>query len=128
MAKASTTPDWMQYHTFEETTHLGTGAQGRCVLIRGPEGQLAVSKQITLNHLAEDAGKVHHEVKVLAALKHPHIVAYLVSFERPEMLCIVMEFADGGCLAEVLKAQAKRDVAFASEQVVRWLSQLGSAL
>ena len=118
----------MEYQAYEEGEHLGTGAQGKAVLIRGPQGQLAVSKQITVDHLPEDAGKVHHEVKVLAALKHPHIVGYLGSFERPGLLCIIMEYADGGSLAEVLKAQAKREAAFASEQVVRWLLQLGSAL
>eukprot|EP00966_Prymnesium_polylepis_P335379 7390743-Prymnesium_polylepis.1 len=83
----------VDFSTFEETTHLGTGAQGRAVLIRGlgsSAGVLAVSKQIALSNLAEDVGKVHNEVKVLAALKHPHIVAYLGSFERPGELCIIL--------------------------------------
>lgn len=37
-----------------------------------------------------------NEVKVLAALHHPNIVAYIESFMDHGNLCIVMDYASGG--------------------------------
>ena len=44
-----------------------------------------------------------NEVDVLRSLKHPNIVAYCDSFLEGRMLCIVMEFADGGDLSQLIK-------------------------
>lgn len=45
------------------------------------------------------------EASLLAQLHHPNIVAFLESFlcHNGQMLCIVMEFADGGDLEQLLK-------------------------
>lgn len=39
-----------------------------------------------------------NEVRILASIQHPNIVAYKEAFfeESTQILCIVMEFADGG--------------------------------
>ena len=40
-----------------------------------------------------------NEVRILASIKHPHIVAYKDAFvDQDKYLCIVMEYADGGDL------------------------------
>lgn len=41
-----------------------------------------------------------NEVRILASIEHPNIVAYKEAFyeESSQTLCIVMEFADGGDL------------------------------
>lgn len=44
-----------------------------------------------------------NEVDVLRCLKHPNTVAYCDSFLEGRMLCIVMEFADGGDLSQLIK-------------------------
>jgi NIMA (never in mitosis gene a)-related kinase len=46
-----------------------------------------------------------NEVKVLAQMDHPNIVAYHDSFERDGILMIEMEYADGGNLQEFLAKQ-----------------------
>ena len=46
-----------------------------------------------------------NEVKVLAQMDHPNIVAYHDSFEKDGILMIEMEYADGGNLQEFLAKQ-----------------------
>ena len=117
------------YSTWEEREVLGSGAGGTARLLRGPMGEMVVSKQVDIVGLpADEAAKVRQEIQILASLQHASIVAYLGSFERPSKLSIVMEFADGGSLAEVLSAQTARGAPFATETVCRWLTQLSSAL
>jgi NIMA (never in mitosis gene a)-related kinase len=43
-----------------------------------------------------------NEVRILASINDPHIVAYKEAFltDNPSALCIVMEYADGGDLYE----------------------------
>ena len=92
-------------------------------------GELVVSKQISLSGLPRDeVNKVENEVRVLSRLSHEHIVAYLCSFQRAGNLCIVMEYADGGSLADALASQAARAQPFSTATVSRWVGQLSSAL
>nr|XP_027223606.1 serine/threonine-protein kinase Nek8-like [Penaeus vannamei] len=49
-----------------------------------------------------------NECNVLAMLDHPNIVSYMDSFERDTVLCIEMEYADGGSMQQYLTQQVKR--------------------
>ncbi len=51
---------------------------------------------------ASDRQLALNEVKLLATMDHPNIVAYHDSFEKDGILMIEMEYADGGNLAEFL--------------------------
>jgi len=90
-----------------------------------------VSKEVSLSLLsANDLAAVENEVRILASLSHPNIVAYLASFplKAQQLLCVVMEYAEGGTLAQVIETHRLRREALASMHVVRWVGELGSAL
>ena len=45
------------------------------------------------------------EAQILKKLKHPFIVGFREVFKKSQKLCIVMDFADGGDLADLIKKQ-----------------------
>lgn len=49
---------------------------------------------------AKEKENALNEVRILASIEHPNIIAYKEAFfeESSQTLCIVMEFADGGDL------------------------------
>lgn len=51
---------------------------------------------------AKERQEAMNEVKVLAALHHPNIVAYIESFMDHGNLCIVMDYASGGIDIKIL--------------------------
>jgi NIMA (never in mitosis gene a)-related kinase len=86
-----------------------------------------VIKQINLAQLSasEKEGAVQ-EVKLLSELHHPFIVAYRESFLEGEVLCIVMQYCDGGDLTTLIKLQDGQF--FPEEQILDWFIQLCLAL
>lgn len=83
---------------------MGKGAFGHAVLYRRKtDGLLVIIKEINMLDLAaSDRQMALNEVKVLATMDHPSIIAYHDSFEKDGVLMIEMEFADGGNLADFL--------------------------
>ena len=51
----------------------------------------------------DDREMAMNEVKVLARMDHPNIIAFHDAFQRDGVLMIEMEYADGGNLAEFLE-------------------------
>jgi len=95
---------------FEHVKVLGRGAFGVALLVRdrnaggGRRGGLRVLKEIDLACLSLKARKeARAEASVLQALSHTNVVAYVDYFLEGTKLCIVMEFADGGDLADMVK-------------------------
>eukprot|EP00438_Fugacium_kawagutii_P030752 Skav217084 [mRNA] locus=scaffold1308:125731:130313:- [translate_table: standard] len=90
---------------YERLRELGRGSYGCAVLVRDRNSrQQRVVKEIDLSRMPSLAQKeAKNEVDVLRCLKHPNIVAYCDSFLEGRMLCIVMEFADGGDLSQLIK-------------------------
>lgn len=43
-----------------------------------------------------------NEVRILASISHPGIIAYKEAFIYENTLCIVMEYANGGDLAKLI--------------------------
>merc|ERR1719310_412441 len=73
----------------------------------------------------EDAVK---ESQVLSSLKHPYIVRYRESFHEDGWLCIVMDYCEGGDLADKIKKMRQSGKSFPEEQVLRWFTQAILAL
>ncbi|KAL1521320.1 hypothetical protein AB1Y20_020987 [Prymnesium parvum] len=120
------------YSKYKRVRLLGRGVHGAAWLLehRGT-GDKAVSKDVSLSLLSpEDLSAVENEVRILASLDHPNIVAYLASFslKKEELLCVVMEYAEGGTLAQVINDHARRKEELAPLHIVQWMAQLGSAL
>ena len=83
---------------------MGKGAFGSAILYRRKiDGLLCIIKEINMLELtASDRQMALNEVKIMASMDHPNIVAYHDSFERDGVLMIEMEYADGGNLGDFL--------------------------
>ena len=92
---------------YEEVQTLGRGAFGVATLVKSRSGgrrAFRVIKQIDLSVLSPAAlEESHKEVGVLRQLTHRHIVAYFDTFVKSNSLYIVMEYADGGDLASLIR-------------------------
>lgn len=104
---------------------IGEGAYGRAYLATDSQGNKVVAKVI-------DVGKVPHkerlaciqEVKLLATLDHPFIVRYIDSYLDGQNLHIVMNFCDGGDLADLIRSHEDRSEHLPEKQIIKWLTQL----
>eukprot|EP01064_Diplonema_japonicum_P031449 TRINITY_DN5624_c0_g1_i1.p1 TRINITY_DN5624_c0_g1~~TRINITY_DN5624_c0_g1_i1.p1 ORF type:complete len:764 (+),score=173.73 TRINITY_DN5624_c0_g1_i1:29-2320(+) len=85
---------------------LGKGAFGEAVLVKNSGGKYVVLKQVQLAQLTRKEQKeAENEIAILKRLNHPNIVSYVESFVEARVLCIVMEYVDGGDLAQRLKSR-----------------------
>ena len=74
------------------------------------------------------AHEVAHEVAALVGLAHPHLVVCPAAWLDGQQLLVFTEFCPCGTLAKRIKAHAQASDPIPSKVVVRWLSQLASAL
>jgi NIMA (never in mitosis gene a)-related kinase len=79
---------------------LGSGAFGKCYLVKSGSGDTNVIKQINMTELTEEEQRdAVKEAKILEAFSHPNIVKFKEVYRTKRgKLCIVMEFANGGDL------------------------------
>ena len=106
---------------------LGRGAFGTAYLVRRKSDSfLYVMKKLALEQLGQkERTEAMNECAVLTKLrKHPNIVSVLEHFEDDGRLCIVMEYADGGDLAQRIEHQAAGRMAFEENQVLDWFVQV----
>ena len=70
-----------------------------------------------------------HECEVMMKLRaHPNIVRVSEHFVEDGKLHIIMEYADGGDLAQRIEAEAAAKSKFPEEQVIDWFVQICLAL
>lgn len=86
---------------------LGKGAFGSALLVTERQsGKCFVVKQVDMSKMgAREREEAKKEVKLLGAFRHPNIVRYRESFVEGGLLCMVMEYADGGDLYRFLRDQ-----------------------
>ena len=88
-----------------------------------------VSKQITVDGMGHDElQKVENERRVLEIFQHKHVISYFCSWYEKNALHLVMEYAEGGTLADQIGAQAASRAPFPTTVVHRWVGQLCGAL
>ena len=99
---------------YEKIKSIGRGAYGTVYLCRRiPDGCLFIIKQIPVEEMSKDERQAAmNEVKVLAMLKHPNIIAYWDSFFEEKALMIVMEYAQGGTMYNFLEERKGRLLTF----------------
>ena len=106
---------------------LGRGCYGCAMLAAKQNGEKVVVKQINLSPLTHKEQKeAEREASLLSSLNHPNIVAFLESFvvlesESLKLLCIVIEYADGGDLSNFL---SKRTTLLPSSMIYRLFLQI----
>ena len=83
--------------------HIGTGSMGCARLVHTRDGKTLVCKEINVNGMSEkDRAEAVQEAEVLRQLQHPNIISMYEAFTEGASLCIIMEFADAGDLAQVV--------------------------
>ncbi|XP_052267888.1 uncharacterized protein LOC127869378 isoform X2 [Dreissena polymorpha] len=113
-----------------ETIHkLGKGGCGAVFLVRNKETRkLYALKTIELDDRKKTRTKeaVQKEAKILAQLKHPHIVLYHESFfdVNFEFLSIIQDYCDGGNLDDKIKHAAMKSKHFEETQIMEWFIQI----
>jgi len=109
---------------------LGAGSFGDVYLVKEvATGARAVLKEVELKGLAsKDLKAAHDEVTVLQRMKHHHIIGYRDSSVQGSLLLIVMDFADGGDLGNLIRQQEARGEPLAEERVCKIVAQAVDAL
>jgi Tol biopolymer transport system component len=88
---------------FEVTSLLGAGGMGEVYRARDTRLDRQVAIKILLDSFASDADRLarfEREAKLLASLNHPHIAQIYGLEEGGSTRALVMEFVDGGTLAD----------------------------
>jgi len=111
---------------YSKIKNIGKGNMGQCIQVRRNEdGKVLVMKLIDLSKMNKrERTSSLNEAKVLSSLTHPNVIRYVDSFlsRKTEHLCIVMEFAEGGDLANRIKLQYGRP--FTETVIVDWMLQI----
>ena len=107
---------------------LGEGGFGEAILVKRKSDNVEfVIKKVSLNGLGlEELSEALKEAEILKTLDSPYIVKYIESFTDNGMLCIVMEYAEGGDLAQ--KIVERRGNYFQEDEVMRHFIQIVHAL
>uniref|UniRef100_A0A915KEQ8 non-specific serine/threonine protein kinase n=1 Tax=Romanomermis culicivorax TaxID=13658 RepID=A0A915KEQ8_ROMCU len=113
---------------YERVKLLGRGAHGIVYLCkRLLDNKLVVIKEIPVEMKTFDERQAAlGEVKLLDLLDHPNIIGYDENFFDQNNLCIVMEYAEGGTLADLIAE--RRGLMFGEGQILRFFAQLCNAL
>ena len=101
----------MTYSNYRKVKVIGRGSFGAAVLVNAAEDskQQFVIKEVNVTRMGKkEQEEAKKEIKLLATFNHPNIVQYHDSFIEQGRLCIVMDFAEGGDLAKLLKEQNGR--------------------
>ena len=125
------------FQAYEPIGVLGRGQYGVELLLRSPTtSDMVVSKQISgIDGMGRDElEKVENERRMLELMQHENIISYFCSWYEAGLngaagaLHLVMEYAEGGTLAEHISAQAAVHELFPTAVVCQWLGQLSGAL
>jgi len=113
---------------YENVRSLGKGGYGQAVLVRRrTDGQLFVMKEIRLAAMSpKDRADTCREAHVLSSLRHPFVISFEESFHEGECFYIVMEYADGGDLSQLIKTRGR--CAFTEDEILHVFVQLALAI
>ena len=121
--------DMFTENGWETVRQLGSGSHGRCYLMKRPDGSLIVHKRVPVSHmLAAHQELAEREVNILASLRHPYIISYDRAFVRQGQLCIAMEHASGGDLAQHVRSLTEQGRRPSVDTCLDWFVQLLLAL
>ncbi|EDQ88985.1 uncharacterized protein MONBRDRAFT_32564 [Monosiga brevicollis MX1] len=101
---------------YARTKVLGRGAFGTVFLVEDTETrEKAVMKKVILTGLSrKELADTTNEAQIMSRLSHKNIIAFFDSFVEGDALCIIMEYAGGGDLDQVIR-NSKRDGTYLEE-------------
>lgn len=106
---------------------IGKGTHGTVVLARRKvDGAVVAVKRVRTAQISENGRKqADNEVILLKSLYHVNIVRFYDHFMVDDELNIVMEYADGGNLRQLVKMRAREKMGpFPEAVIVNWFAQL----
>lgn len=115
---------------FEIVRHLGRGAAGMVDLIvnKRTREQFAL-KTMNLTYLSEkDKKSAEWEVEFLRVITGPTIIKFHDSFKENQDIYIVMEYAEGGSLAQLIQKHCMTGTKFTEDQVLMYVAQITLSL
>lgn len=132
---------------YEPLKKLGAGTSGVVHLVkRKTDGSLWVSKEVRLGSkflngkggapsserqaMASRAEReaVMHEVKLMSSIQCEHIIEFKAAFADELKVTIIMEYAAGGSVADLVHERRKLNARFDEEDVWRCVVQVASGL
>jgi len=97
---------------FKQLALLGEGAYSAVYkVLRLADNEIYALKKVKLPSLSDkEKQNALNEVRLLASVKHPNVVAYKEAFwdDKTRCLCIVQECADGDLLQQINKCKQER--------------------
>ena len=122
----------MSLENFDIIRRLGEGAFSSVFKVnRKSDGQCYAMKKVKLGSLSvKEKENALNEIRILASLNHPNIIAYKDSFidESTNTLCIVMELAEGGDLYKKITEHKKLQSNFPEFEIMCALFQITNGL
>jgi NIMA (never in mitosis gene a)-related kinase len=122
----------MSLENFEIIRRLGEGAFSSVFKVnRKSDGQCYALKKVKLGSLSiKEKENALNEIRILASLSHPNIIAYKDSFidEASNTLCIVMELAEAGDLFKKINEHKKNLSHFPEFEIMCALVQITNGL
>ena len=119
--------------SYKRIETIGEGAYGKAHLVQcSSDGSYAVIKQVEISKMDEDEKKATlREARILEVLNHPFITKFKEVYRTKRgILCIVMEYCDGGDLAKRIKDRQDKYKTtgvwqyFSEDQVLNWFTQI----
>ncbi|CAK73564.1 unnamed protein product (macronuclear) [Paramecium tetraurelia] len=107
---------------------LGQGSFGKAYLCESlKDHSLCVIKQMDMRYLSEEEKKeTYQEFRIMAQLKHPNIINFREVYKTVKgKLCIVMDYAEGGDLAQLIK---NYEGSIPESRILDWFTQMCLAI
>ncbi|KAA6403113.1 MAG: putative serine/threonine-protein kinase Nek1 [Streblomastix strix] len=107
---------------------VGRGSFGAAVLVKSKVNQrLYILKEINIQQMSKkEKEESINEIRVLSKLRHPNIIAYRESFIERGLLCIIMDYADGGDIYQ--KIQNCKGKLMDEEEILNYFVQICLAI
>ncbi|XP_068224750.1 serine/threonine-protein kinase Nek3-like [Palaemon carinicauda] len=113
---------------FKKVSRIGRGTFGEAWLVTSTcSGRRYVIKEVRVDEMSEEElEKTRTEATILARCKHSSIIRYKEYFmlTDPATMCLVMEYADGGDLAEKVKAAKRKGGTIEESTILHWFIQV----
>ncbi|VDD86563.1 unnamed protein product [Enterobius vermicularis] len=115
---------------YEKVQVVGRGAHGTCWLCIRKDDEFqrkVIVKTIPLDGMtADEETEVMHEANLLKRLHHPNIIGYFESFKAERGLSIVMQYAEGGTMDNMISE--RKGVKFSESTVLKYFTQVAVGL
>lgn len=115
---------------FEQIRHLGKGAAGIVNLIVNKKtGEQFALKTMYLQYLSEkERQSAECEVEFLRVITGPTIIKFYESFIENNEIQIIMEYAEGGSLAQLIQKHCITNKKFTEDEIMMYTAQITLSL